>query len=64
MTRGVAQQKAPDPAVIRSFEEQFGTARPFDEQEIVTRVLLPMGMEMARCLEEVLWHLQLKLTWP
>lgn len=44
--------KAPDPAVIQSFEEQFGTARPFDEQEIVTRVLLPMGMEMARCLEE------------
>ena len=44
--------KAPDPLVIQAFEEQFGATRLFDEQEIVTRVLLPMGMEMARCLEE------------
>ena len=44
--------KAPDPWVIQAFEAQFGTTGPFNEREIVIRVLLPMGMEMARCLEE------------
>lgn len=44
--------KLVDPEVIALFEEQYGAAKLFDQQEILDRLMLPMAMEMVHCLEE------------
>ena len=44
--------KLVDPEVIVLFEEHYGAAKLFDQQEILDRLMLPMAMEMVHCLEE------------
>jgi 3-hydroxyacyl-CoA dehydrogenase/enoyl-CoA hydratase/3-hydroxybutyryl-CoA epimerase/enoyl-CoA isomerase len=44
--------KTADTTVIETFENLYGKAKQFDEQEIVSRIMGAMGMEMVRCLEE------------
>ena len=44
--------KTADTAVIETFDTLYGKATQFDEQEIVSRIMGAMGMEMVRCLEE------------
>ena len=44
--------KTADTTVIETFENLYGKAIQFDEQEIVSRIMGAMGMEMVRCLEE------------
>ena len=44
--------KTADTSVIETFENLFGKAKAFEEQEIVSRIMGAMGMEMVRCLEE------------
>jgi 3-hydroxyacyl-CoA dehydrogenase/enoyl-CoA hydratase/3-hydroxybutyryl-CoA epimerase/enoyl-CoA isomerase len=44
--------KTADTTVIETFENLYGKAIQFDEQEIVSRIMGAMGMEMVRCLED------------
>jgi 3-hydroxyacyl-CoA dehydrogenase/enoyl-CoA hydratase/3-hydroxybutyryl-CoA epimerase/enoyl-CoA isomerase len=44
--------KQADPVVVEMFENLFGSAVHFEDQEIVSRIMGAMGMEMIRCLEE------------
>ncbi len=44
--------KTVDLTVNKVFEQRQGTERVADEDEIIDRILIPMGMEMVRCLEE------------
>ena len=44
--------KQADPVVLEMFENLFGSAVHFEDEEIVSRIMGAMGMEMNRCLEE------------
>ena len=44
--------KMPDPKVIQLLESIGGPAKDIEPQDIIDRLLLPLAMEMAHCLEE------------
>ena len=44
--------KMPDPEVIQLLESIGGPAKDIEPQDIIDRLLLPLAMEMAHCLEE------------
>ena len=49
--RGRPSRQA-DNTVVETFQHLFGRAVHFDDDVIIERVMLAMGMEMVRCLEE------------
>lgn len=44
--------KTNDSAVSEIFAQRQGVSQVLDETEIIDRIMLPMGLEMVRCLEE------------
>ncbi len=46
------QQKLPDEAVDGLLADAVGTAREFSDEEIIARMMIPLCIESARCLED------------